>query len=205
MQTRHLAMSGFVLIATFNLGCGRQPSSLTGPTAVPAAKSMVQAINVASGTSAPGPLRIGDTIQFKATAQLADGTTADVSDLAEWSSDNSSVATVNTSGLVTATGPGTANVTARYQEATGVFAVAVRAMDAAAPASGTPGAGSTPPGHAPNPPSNGTPPNGFSPNPNPSPSPSPNPSQPCSSPLPVTLPSPLPPCPDVPPVPANRG
>lgn len=54
----------------------------------------------------------GTTQQFTATGQYDDGSTADLTASASWSSDTQSVATVATTGLVTAVSPGGANISA---------------------------------------------------------------------------------------------
>jgi hypothetical protein len=146
----------------------------------------VQAINI-TGSSSTGQLAVGQATQLRATAQMVDGSSADVSLLATWISDDSSIATVTKSGLVTASKLGSANITAQYLGAMGRFPLVVR--DAATMHTQPPA-----PGNGPAPPADGTPPN---PSPNPSPSPPSN-SAPCTNPLPVTPPSPLPPCPNLP-------
>lgn len=68
---------------------------------------------------------IGDTVRLSARATLSDGTAQDVPAAAAWQSSNAQVVRVSAGGLVTATGPGTAQVTATHQEMTGSEAVAV--------------------------------------------------------------------------------
>ena len=62
----------------------------------------------------PGPLArlAGDELQFKAVAILADGTSADVSVTAVWSTTNATAATVNLAGFVAAKAGGTATIAA---------------------------------------------------------------------------------------------
>jgi hypothetical protein len=64
-------------------------------------------------------LTVGDTRQLQAMAQLDDGSSEDITSLVEWSSADPSVATVSSSGLVTATGPGTGRIRASYNGVTG--------------------------------------------------------------------------------------
>jgi len=193
MRTRFVEIVLFVFAAATGFGCGRH-TSVAAPTTLAAATTaaVVQAVNISGAMS--GPLPVGQAVQLKAMAQMADGSFADVSVSATWTSDNAPVATVTASGLVTASRAGSATITASYQEVTGLFPITVHDADAPAPSAGTPGAQPTPPGSNPTPPGSGTrptPPGGGSaPNP---------PSPPCTSPLPVTLPSPLPPCPSLPP------
>lgn len=67
-----------------------------------------------------GPtLTAGASGQFKATATMSDGSTQDVTAAASWTTSNSAVATVSTSGLVTALTDGSTTITATYQNETG--------------------------------------------------------------------------------------
>lgn len=63
-------------------------------------------------------LQIAGTQQLTAVAQTQEGSVPDISSITTWSSSNSSVATVNTSGLVTAQTSGTATITASVTTAT---------------------------------------------------------------------------------------
>jgi Big-like domain-containing protein len=176
------------------VGCGRS-SNPAAPTNLPAtpAAGIVQAVNI-SGGSVSGPLPVGASVQLKATAQMADGSLADVSALATWLSDNSSVAAVSGSGLVTADRAGTANITASYQGTSGLFPMTVKEANTATPIAGAPSTQPAPGSGSPGGGTSPTPPGGGS-SPNPSPAP---PGQSCTNPLPITPPSPLPPCPNLP-------
>jgi hypothetical protein len=68
-------------------------------------------------TSASVP--VGGTQQFTATATYSDGTTGNVSSAAAWVSSNTSVATINASGLATAVANGQASLTATYKGKSG--------------------------------------------------------------------------------------
>ena len=57
-------------------------------------------------------LVINSTYQFTAIGNYSDGSTADATALAKWSSDTPSIATINSSGLATGVSVGTATVTA---------------------------------------------------------------------------------------------
>lgn len=54
----------------------------------------------------------GGTTQFRATAGYNDGTTVDVTTQVTWSSENTSVATINGSGMATSIAAGTTTITA---------------------------------------------------------------------------------------------
>ena len=71
---------------------------------------MVSSLNVAGAAPA-----IGATAQFTATATMADGSTQDVTNQAAWSSSDSSIATVSSSGMVTGVAAGSVTVAATYQ------------------------------------------------------------------------------------------
>jgi hypothetical protein len=83
---------------------------LTPPTAL-AVRSIV-----VTGT-AP---RVGATTQFAAVATFADGTTQNVTALATWTSSGDNVAAVSVAGLVTGIGSGSVDISATYQNVTGV-------------------------------------------------------------------------------------
>ena len=67
------------------------------------------AINIAPLNSTLG---MGQVYQFIATAILATGGSNDISNSVSWTSSNTAVATINSSGLVTAIGPGTTIISA---------------------------------------------------------------------------------------------
>jgi uncharacterized protein YjdB len=54
----------------------------------------------------------GDTVQYKATGTLDDGTQIDITDSVTWSSSNTSVATISSTGLATAVASGTTYIVA---------------------------------------------------------------------------------------------
>src|SRR5262245_56923089 len=65
------------------------------------------------------------TSQLTATANLSDSTHQDVSTVATWSSSNSAVTSVSSTGLVTAVSFGTATISANYQGAQGSLSAIV--------------------------------------------------------------------------------
>ncbi len=72
----------------------------------------------------PSPLPVGATHPLRATALHADGTSADVTALATWSSDSTAV-TVDANGVATMVAGGLATVSASYGGAVGLAAIAV--------------------------------------------------------------------------------
>ncbi len=61
------------------------------------------------------PVGVGLTAQFTATANMSDGTTANVTTAAAWLSSNTNVATVSALGVVTGVADGQTTITATYQ------------------------------------------------------------------------------------------
>ncbi len=76
-----------------------------------------------------------DTSQLGATANFSGGTTQDVTNSATWTTSNAAVASVTSTGLVTALTNGSATITAAYQGLSGSLAVLVT-LRATATASG---------------------------------------------------------------------
>jgi hypothetical protein len=89
------------------------------PTSPSSRDERVNAV-IVSGT-APG---IGRATQFTATAALLDGSSRSVTAEATWQSSNTEVARVDR-GIVTGVGAGEADITARYQNATGRMRIAI--------------------------------------------------------------------------------
>ena len=105
-------------------GGGSTPTTPTPPTtpAQPATPAPTTArVDVAPGTAS---LLVGRTQQLTATARDAAGAARTGRTFA-WTSSASGVATVNSSGLVTAVGPGTATITARADGVTGTATITV--------------------------------------------------------------------------------
>jgi len=67
----------------------------------------------------------GSTSQFTSTVTFSDGTTQDVTSMATWVSFNKAVATVSSTGVVTAVATGTAVVKATYRGSSGTFTLTV--------------------------------------------------------------------------------
>lgn len=81
----------------------------------------------------PGTLAVGSTLQASFVGLLADGTVntaTTVSTAPTWSSDNASVATVDSNGLVTGVGAGSATITATGGSFTDADGTVVGPLDA---------------------------------------------------------------------------
>jgi hypothetical protein len=74
----------------------------------------VDVASISIAASGSQSISVNSTVQFTATATLADadGTVVPVTNIATWTSNNTAVATVNSSGLATAVSTGTATITA---------------------------------------------------------------------------------------------
>ena len=92
------ALVGAILVGA-SLSCGEE-----APTEVVSPDIALDTVTVTPFSNTL--VSLGETVQLTATASLCSGTTFD------WSSSDSSIATVNTSGLVTAVANGTATITA---------------------------------------------------------------------------------------------
>jgi len=69
--------------------------------------------SVAVMPSGPASLQVGLALQFNAVATYSDGSTADVTDLAAWSSSNPAVASI-TSGLAQGLAAGSTNIAVSF-------------------------------------------------------------------------------------------
>jgi uncharacterized protein YjdB len=68
----------------------------------------------------------GQTQQFTAKANFSDNSNSDVTNIATWSSSDSTIATVSATGFVTAVSTGTASISASYGGQTGSLTVSVQ-------------------------------------------------------------------------------
>ncbi len=78
-----------------------------------------------SVTPDPASFAVGATQQFAATAKYSDGTTADVTSQATWTSANSLVATIDAAGLATGVAAGSTSITASLNGASGKTPITV--------------------------------------------------------------------------------
>ena len=119
----------------------------------------VQSVAVAGS---PTTLKVGDTTQLHATATYSDGSTPDVTNQAQWSSSDATIASVDATGKVTAKAGGSVTITATVGGKPGTATITVTppvftgVQPAPAPQSrpsgaGAPTAPATPPAPAPAP------------------------------------------------------
>ena len=108
--------------ATIQASSGSLSSSTTVTVGSPALVSL-------SLTPATATLAIGQTQQYQATGTYTDGSAQNLTASATWYSVPQTSASVNSAGLVTAIGQGTATITAAYGTSAGVSALTVGASN----------------------------------------------------------------------------
>ena len=110
------------------VACGSD--SPTPPTPV-APTPTTTAVQVRAAGDASGQIEAGQTRQLVATATQSTGATSDVTQQATWLSSAPAVATVSSTGLVTAVAQGEADISATYQSVKGTMGVGVRPIPCA--------------------------------------------------------------------------
>ncbi|WP_310597746.1 beta strand repeat-containing protein [Aeromonas aquatica] len=112
-----------LFLTLFLFGCGGGGGGGSKPTSPtdPAAKTLTR-IDISADTAgtkaraeANPSTPLGISTQYSATATYSDSSTADITDLATWSSSNSNVATVDNKGLVKTLKTSQTAITASYQ------------------------------------------------------------------------------------------
>jgi hypothetical protein len=118
---RRLVLLAMMLSAFAGCGgsdSGGSPSSPSTPTTPTTPTVTVTGVNVTGagcGGSTCTITTVGGTVQLTAMATKSDNSTQDVTSLATWSSTNTAIVTVSSSGLVTVKKGGACDVTAVYQ------------------------------------------------------------------------------------------
>jgi len=110
MTFRSLVALSFVLAAALAAGACGSPTSAT----------TVSTVTVSGAVPA-----VGSSSQFSAVATLGGGATQDVTTSATWSTSNSAVATVSSTGLVVGVGSGTAVISATYSGVAGADSISL--------------------------------------------------------------------------------
>src|SRR5688572_15628469 len=93
------------------VACGSDSPSPTPVAPTPT----TSAVQVRASGDASGPLDAGQTRQLVATATQSTGSTSDVTQQATWQSSVPGVATVSSTGLVTAVSEGEVDISATFQ------------------------------------------------------------------------------------------
>ncbi|HKS72811.1 MAG TPA: Ig-like domain-containing protein, partial [Terriglobales bacterium] len=103
-----LLAAAMVAFATLT-GCSGGGSSSTNSSSSSSGGAVVSSIQVAPQSMSIGA---GATQQFKATAQMSDGSTKDVTTSVQWNSSDSTIASISTIGMATGSNSGTVTITA---------------------------------------------------------------------------------------------
>lgn len=119
----NLALASLSVGLAAVVACSERPSPTT-PT--PPTPPTISAVQVRAAADASGPLEAGQTRQLMATATQSTGTTLDVTQQATWQSSASNVATVSSTGVVTAVAAGEVDISATFQNVRGSMTVGVR-------------------------------------------------------------------------------
>jgi len=109
-----LFVAGLAAIALV-AGCGDSPTTPTPPASVkPAAAATAPTVTAVSISGNTSLTAAGETSQFTATSTLSDGSSRNVTNDVQWRSQNTAVAVISASGLVTSVAVGAAYVYATY-------------------------------------------------------------------------------------------
>lgn len=111
--------------ATDQRGVARPVNGTCDIGAVESQGFTVQSVAVAVAAGGSTTIKIGETVQLKATATYNDGSVVEVTGQVQWSSENAGVATVNATGLVMGVTPGPATITATSGSVKGQTAITV--------------------------------------------------------------------------------
>lgn len=100
-------------------GAGSPPPSVTITASSGSASSGTASVTVFPGnltginiSASPTTIGVGATTQFTATGTFAGGSSATITDLVTWSSDNTGFVSINSSGLASGVAAGSANISA---------------------------------------------------------------------------------------------
>ena len=116
-------------------------ATLSGVSGTATLTVQPQSLTVIAIAPNPASLIVGATQQFTATGTYNDGSTANVTSLASWTSSTPSVATINSTGLATGVASGSTTITASLGGVSAAAAVTVAGVSSisVAPASPSPG------------------------------------------------------------------
>ena len=87
-------------------------ATLNGVTSQSLTITVISLSSIVVGPAVPVTIAVGATQQYSVTGINWDGSTADISSQVTWASDTPAAATISSTGLATAVGVGTANITA---------------------------------------------------------------------------------------------
>lgn len=112
-------------LAAIVWGCSNKPTPVA-PQNVVAEATPARPVSIAVNAPQAELFQRGSTMQLSAIVTLSNGFTEDRTSAASWSSSNSAVLSVNSSGLVTAGDEGTATISATFQSLRSEVGVRVR-------------------------------------------------------------------------------
>ena len=87
-------------------------ATLNGVTSQSLTITVISLSSIVVGPAVPVTIAVGATQQYSVTGINWDGSTADISSQVTWASDTPAAATISSTGLATAVGVGTTNITA---------------------------------------------------------------------------------------------
>ena len=131
MSGAFVSRGSYLVLASLCLAAGACGSDSPTPPTPAAPTPTTTAVQVRAAGDASGPLEAGQTRQLVATATQSTGSTSDVTQQATWQSSAPGVATVSSTGLVTAVAEGDADISATYQSVKGTMGVGVRPVPCA--------------------------------------------------------------------------
>jgi hypothetical protein len=103
------------------VACGSDSPSPAAPT-----PPTTSALQIRASGDASGPLETGQTRQLVATATQSTGSSSDVTQQAAWQSSAPGIATVSSTGLVTAVAEGNVEISATFQSVRGAMGLGVQ-------------------------------------------------------------------------------
>jgi hypothetical protein len=112
----------FLLACLGLAGCGSSAKQCTGPLPLCNNGSPIQSVAVSSPSAT---LDIGALMQFSATGHYRNGSTADITTVVLWSTDDALIVLIGLNGVAMGENPGTINVTAGAGSITGFESVTV--------------------------------------------------------------------------------
>ncbi|BBI30762.1 leucine-rich repeat domain-containing protein [Cohnella abietis] len=174
---------GTTQITAFNYGIDAPFTKITLNVQVDPAVVTLQSIIISPATAT---VQVGETKQYKATANFSDESTQDITNTAVWSLSDSMKASINSSGLTTGITSGSTNVTATWNNLNSTVILVVKALPSVPTPEPTPE--STPTLDPPTVPTLDTAPG---PTPGPTATPAPTPEESPEPPLPTPEPTPI--------------
>ena len=111
-----------ILLALLLFACGGGGSSSTPTVTTPEVSLTSLSVNT---TESGEVLKVSETFQMSITGTYSNGTTRNLTSLVTWSSSNSAITDVSSSGLVTALSAGSTTITAEYNGLTAATSITV--------------------------------------------------------------------------------